>query len=93
MNRRSLLESNLTEGQNVTTVISNTLAKDAKFIKKAKRDLEDSIEVAEEALEERLASNTPLDKSTVEVLFAKILELKESAKLYEQFEKEILAQD
>ncbi len=92
MNRKSLLQANLVEGQNVTTVISNTLAKDAKFIKKAKRDLEDLIESSEEALEERLASNTPLDKSTVEVLFAQVLELKETVKLYEQFEKEILGE-
>ena len=92
MKRRQLLEGGLTEGQNVTTVVTNTLAKDAKFIKKAKRDLEDQLETAEEALEERLTSNTPLDKSTVEVLFAKILELKETVKLYEQFESEILGE-
>ena len=92
MKRRDLLESGLTEGQNPTTLVANTLAKDAKFIKKAKRDLEDAIESAEEALEERLASNTPLDKSTVEVLFAKIIDLKATTKLYEQFESEILAE-
>jgi len=92
MKRKDLLESGLTEGQNPTTVVTNTLAKDAKFIKKAKRDLEDAIESAEEALEERLASNTPLDKSTVEVLFAKIIDLKATTKLYEQFESEILAE-
>lgn len=91
MKRRDLLESGLTEGQNVTTVVTNTLAKDAKFIKKAKRDLEDQLESAEEALEERLASNTPLDKSTVEVLYAKLTDLKATVALYESFEKEILA--
>ena len=92
MKRKSLLESGLTEGQNPATVVNNTLIKDAKFIKKAKRDLEDAIESAEEALEERLTSNTPLDKSTVEVLFSKILDLKETVKLYEQFEAEILGE-
>jgi len=92
MKRKDLLESGLTEGQNPTAIVTNTLKKDSKFINKAKRDLEDAIESAEEALEERLASNTPLDKSTVEVLFAKIIDLKATTKLYEQFESEILAE-
>lgn len=92
MKRKDLLQGGLTEGQNVGTIVANTLAKDAKFIKKAKRDLEDQLETAEEALEERLTSNTPLDKSTVEVLFAKIIDLKATTKLYEQFESEILGE-
>jgi len=91
MKRRELLQSTLTEDKNVSTLVTNALAKDAKFIKKAKRDLDDAREEAEEALEERLASNTPLDKSVVEVLYAKIKELKAITALYEEFEKEILA--
>lgn len=92
MNRKQLLENGLTESQNVGTIVNTTLAKDAKFIKKAKRELEDLLESAEEALEERLSSNTPLDKSTVEVLFAKIIDLKATTKLYEQFESEVLGE-
>lgn len=91
MNRKELLSANLSEEKNVTTVVTNTLAKDAKFIKKAKRDLEDQIEDAEEKLEERLSSNTPLDKSVVEVLFDSLLGLKATLALYEKFEKEVLA--
>jgi hypothetical protein len=91
MNRKNLLEGALTEEKNVTTIVTTTLAKDAKFIKKAKRDLDDALEEAEEKLEERLSSNAPLDKSTVEVLFAKILDLKASLSLYEKFEAEVLA--
>jgi len=91
MNRKSLLENGLTEEKNVTTIVATTLAKDAKFIKKAKRDLEDLIEDAEEKLEERLSSNTPLDKSVVEVLYNKLIELKATVQLYEKFEKEVLA--
>lgn len=91
MNRKELLSANLSEEKNVTTVVTNTLAKDAKFIKKAKRDLEDQIEDAEEKLEERLSSNTPLDKSVVEVLFDSLLGLKATLTLYEKFEKEVLA--
>jgi len=93
MNRKNLLESSLQEEKNVSTVVANTLTKDAKFIKKAKRDLEDKIEEAEEALEERLSSNTPLDKSTVEVLYSGLLDLKASYALYEKFEKEVLTQE
>ncbi|HSE99753.1 MAG TPA: hypothetical protein VLA48_02565 [Nitrososphaeraceae archaeon] len=91
MNRKELLSANLSEEKNVTTVVTNTLAKDAKFIKKAKRDLEDLIEDAEEKLEERLSSNTPLDKSVVEVLYASLVGLKATLALYEKFEKEVLA--
>ena len=32
------------EEKNVTTIVATTLSKDAKMIKKAKRDLEDKIE-------------------------------------------------
>jgi len=91
MNRKELLSANLSEEKNVTTVVTNTLAKDAKFIKKAKRDLEDQIEDAEEKLEERLSSNTPLDKSVVEVLYDSLIGLKATLALYEKFEKEVLA--
>lgn len=91
MNRKNLLEGTLTEEKNVTTIVATTLAKDAKFIKKAKRDLEDAIEEAEEKLEERLSSNTPLDKSVVEVLYDSLLGLKTTLALYEKFEKEVLA--
>lgn len=91
MNRKSLLENALTEEKNVTVIVTNTLAKDAKFLKKEKRNLEDLIEDAEEKLEERLASNAPLDKSVVEVLYNKLTELKATLALYEKFEKEVLA--
>lgn len=91
MNRKELLSANLSEEKNVATVVTNTLAKDAKFIKKAKRDLEDLIEDAEEKLEERLSSNTPLDKSVVEVLYENLIGLKTTLALYEKFEKEVLA--
>lgn len=90
MNRKELLESNLTEEKNVATVVATTLAKDGKALKKAKRDLEDKIEEAEEELETRLSSNTPIDKSVVEVVYANLLELKATLKLYETFEKEYL---
>jgi len=91
MNRKQLLEGNLTEEKNVVTVVTSTLAKDAKALKKAKRDLEDSIEETEEKLEERLSSNTPLDKSVVEVLFSNLRNLKATLSLYEAFEKEFLS--
>jgi len=91
MNRRQALEGNLTEEKNVTTVVTTTLAKDAKALKKAKRDLEDSIEEAEDALEERLASSIPLDKSVVEVTYSKLKDLKATLAFYESFDKEFLS--
>lgn len=85
-NRKTLLESAMTEEKNVTAVVATTLAKDVKFLKRTKRDLEDAIEDAEEALKLRLSSNTVIDASTVTVTFAKIMELEEQLKLYESFE-------
>ena len=92
MKRKELLSANLSEEKNVTTVVTNTMAKDTKFIRKAKRDLEDLIEEAEEKLEDRLSSNTPLDKSTIEVLYSGLLDLKSKLTMYEKFEVEILGE-
>lgn len=92
MKRKELLSANLSEEKNVTTVVTNTMAKDTKFIRKAKRDLEDLIEEAEEKLEDRLSSNLPIDKSTVEMLFQGLITLKATLKLYEQFEEEVLGE-
>lgn len=91
MNRKELLSVSLSEEKNVTTVVTNTLAKDAKFLKKEKRNLEDQIEDAEEKLEERLSSNIPLDKSVVEVLYDSLIGLKATLSLYEKFETEFLS--
>lgn len=88
--RKQLLEEALTEEKNVATVVTRTLAKDVKALKKAKRELEEKIEDAEDALEERLSSNVTLDKSVVEVTFSNLQDLKATLALYETFEKEIL---
>lgn len=85
-NRKTLLESAMTEEKNVKTIIATTLSKDIKFLIRAKRDLEDAIEDAEEVLKLRLSSNTVIDASTIKVTFAKIMELEEELKLYESFE-------
>ena len=85
-NRKTLLESAMTEEKNVTTVVATTLAKDVKFLKRTKRDLEDAIEDAEEALKLRLSSNTVIDSSVVLASFAKIAELEDQLKLYKSFE-------
>jgi hypothetical protein len=90
MKRKEYLESAMTEEKNVATVVSTTLKKDAKVLSKAKRDLEDDLDEAEEVLEERLSSNVTLDKSVIEVLFAKIQDLKSTLALYKEFEKTYL---
>jgi hypothetical protein len=92
MNRKALLENSLTEDKNVASVVATTLVKDAKALKKAKRDLEDALEDAEEALQERLASSTPIDKSVVEVSYLKLKELRETILLYKEFEKEFISE-
>lgn len=91
--RKQLLEAGLTEEKNVTTLVASTLLKDAKFLKKAKRDLEDQIEDAEDNLQERLSSNTALDKSVVEVAFSGLKELKEKLELYQSFENQFFPKE
>ena len=93
MNRKEFLESAMTEQKNVSTVVASTLKKDVKVISKAKRDLQDQLEDAEESLEERLSSNTPLDKAVVEVVYSKVKDLKATLVLYEDFEKEFLPKE
>ncbi len=90
MKRKDYLESAMTEEKNVATVVATTLKKDIKVLNKAKRDLQDTLDEAEESLEERLSSSTSLDKSVVEVLFAKIKQLTTTIALYEEFEEKYL---
>lgn len=90
MNRKSLLEASLTEDKNVTTVVASTLAKDTKALKKARRDVEDAIEEAEEALEVRLSSGAVLDKAVVENTYSNLKDLKAKLELYKEFEAEFL---
>lgn len=88
--RKSLLEASLTEDKNVTTVVATTLAKDTKALKKARRDVEDAIEEAEEALEARLSSGAVLDKAVVENTYSNLKDLKAKLELYTEFEAEFL---
>ena len=90
MNRKQLLESNLTEEKNVATLVTNALTSDAKAFKKLKRDVEDEIEEAEDKLEERLSSSIPLDKSVVEVTYRELKDAKEKLELYKEFEEQFL---
>ena len=91
MKRKDYLESAMTEEKNVATVVATTLKKDIKVLNKANRDLQDTLDEAEESLEERLSSSTSLDKSVVEVLFAKIKQLTTTIALYEEFEEKYLS--
>lgn len=88
--RKSLLEASLTEDKNVQTVVATTLAKDTKALKKARRDVEDAIEEAEEALEARLSSGAVLDKAVVENTYSNLKDLKAKLELYTEFEAEFL---
>lgn len=90
MTRKALLEQSLTEDKNVTTVVATTLAKDTKALKKARRDVEDAIEEAEEALEARLSSGAVLDRAVVENTYSNLKDLKAKLELYKEFETEFL---
>lgn len=88
MNRKEFLQASLTEDKNIESVIKITLSKDAKMINRAKRDLEDALEEAEEALKTRMMSQEPLDKATILVTYAKVKEFKDTISLYDEFKAE-----
>lgn len=88
MNRKEFLQVSLTEDKNIESVIKITLSKDAKMINRAKRDLEDALEEAEEALKTRMMSQEPLDKATILVTYAKVKEFKDTIALYDEFKAE-----
>jgi hypothetical protein len=92
MKRKDLLKATLSEEKNVQSVIDLTTTKDAKFLKRAKRDIEDKIEDATEQLTVRLSNETPLDKSVIEGLYNNIKELKSSLELYKSFEAEFISE-
>lgn len=87
MKRQELLKVSLQEEKNVATVVENITAQDSKFLKRTKRDLEDKIEDLEESLKNRLSSQTPLDKATIEVTYSQLLETKATLDLYKKFEE------
>ncbi len=90
MNRKVLLEKALTSNNNEASVVADTLDEDQDVLRKAKRDVEDSISETNKELKKRLSSVDVLDKSIVEVTFKKLQDLKATKALYEQFEKEFI---
>jgi len=93
MKRKSLLEVSLSEEKNVSTVVDNTVKADQKFLKRAKRDLEDQIEDLGAALEARLSQNTPLDKAVIENTYASLVTKKELLETYKAFEAEYVTEE
>lgn len=92
MKRTELLKQTLSEEKNVNLVLENTTKADAKFLKRTKRNLEDSVEDLSEKLQVRLASTEPLDKAVVESLYNEIVTAKATLNLYKEFEKEFVAE-
>lgn len=90
MNRKQLLELSLNEDKNVENLVDVALSEDKRFIKRAKRNLEDEIEDLQAELRKRLSSNTPVDKSVVEVSYSQIKLKKEMLETYKSFESEYL---
>lgn len=90
MKRKELLEAGMQEEKNVQTVIAGITGQDAKFLKRAKRDLEDEIEDLETAIQERLSSKTPLDKSVIENTYNTLMVKKDTLALYKAFEEKYI---
>lgn len=90
MKRKSLLELGLQEEKNVTAKLEGILEEDAKFIKRAKRDLEDKAEDLESSLKKRLSSELPLDKAVIEVMYAELLDTERTLAIYNSFEEDYL---
>ena len=89
-NRKKLLKLSLNADKNVESLVTMTLEDDQKFIKRAKRNLEDEIEDLQSDLKKRLSANTPMDKSVVEVTYGQIKEKESLLSLYVDFEKDCL---
>lgn len=90
--RKELLETSMTEEKNVSMVVANTVAADNKFLKRAKRDIEDSIEDLGESLKQRLSQTEAIDKSVVEVQYQQLASLKAKLELYKEFERNYLSE-
>jgi len=92
MKRADLLKVTLSEEKNVTAVLENTTKMDTKFLKRTKRNLEDSIEDLQEKLQVRLSSTEALDKAVVESLYNEMVTTKSTLELYKSFEKEFISE-
>lgn len=92
MKRADLLKVTLSEEKNVTAVLDNTTKADSKFLKRTKRNLEDTIEDLQERLQVRLSSTEPLDKAVVEKLYNELQTTKATLDLYKSFEKEFISE-
>ena len=92
MKRTDLLKVTLSEEKNVNTVLDNTTKADTKFLKRTKRNLEDTIEDLQERLQVRLSSTEPLDKAVVENLYNELQTTKATLDLYKSFEKEFISE-
>lgn len=90
-NRLSLLTSLFEAKDNKEAKIRQILKLDEKFIKRTIQEIENEIEDLEEALAVRLQSETPIDKSTIEVGYASILNKRSTLDLYKKFEQEFLS--
>lgn len=90
--RKELLEANLSKEENVESTVKATVAKDAKFLKRSKRDLEDKIEDLKEQLETRLSSNLVLDKAVIESSYSALKDAEALLALYVSFEDEFITE-
>lgn len=90
-NRKTALNTCFKKEENTDLVITALLKKDQKFIERRLTALGQEKEDLEEKLETRLQNETPIDQSTVEVLFAEIKKVTETEKLYKEFSKNFLS--
>ena len=91
MKRTDLLKQSLTKDKNVELTVETAVSTDKRFLKREKRNIQDSIEDLEAELTKRLSAKEPLDKSTIEVTFQNIQGKKELLALYESFEETYFA--
>lgn len=90
MTRQQLLNQQTGE---VSNLISNTIEKDHKFIRRTIQDLDNQIEDAEAVLEERMKSMEPIDASTIKILYKKVIELYSEKELFILFGEEFYTED
>lgn len=76
-----------------TSLISNTIEKDQKFLRRTIQELDNKIEDAEAELQDRLKSTTPIDASVVKITYKKLFDLVEEKQLFEAFAEDFFEEE
>lgn len=89
MNRSELLKTGVSKDEAIA--INNAIEGDAVFLRRKKRDIEDSIEDLKRNLKSRLTSTVPIDSAVVESMYGEIKDKEALLERYKSFESEYIS--